>query len=219
MGRKPQGRIKQLVIGLLFVGMLVTPLASPAAWAVDNNWTFGFRVGPSILTQDVVDEDLLGTEVSSGVGPAVNFQALYGISRYISVGLALEWQRHSFDVDSPSTDIGTLNTVSLLPTVEIRPGRYGKFMPYGTLAFGVNLNSFSEDDALAGINVDVDNTFALRIGAGTDYFLTPHLALNTELAWKMNSGDATLTVPGIGSASGDFNASSMMFLFGVRYHM
>ena len=213
MAGQPQRRITQFVaVGLL----VITTMLSPSAWAADNNnWTFGFRVGPAFYTQDLLDENLLGTEVSSSVGPALNFQALYGISRYISVGLAIEWQRHSIELDSPSADLGTVNTVSLLPTVEIRPGRYGKFMPYGTLAFGVNVNSFSEDDALAGTDVEMDNTFAFRIGAGTDYFLTPHLALNTELAWKMNDGD--FTVPGAGSA--DFNASSMMFLFGVRYHM
>jgi opacity protein-like surface antigen len=84
-------------------------------------------------------------------------------------------------------------------------------MPYGTLALGMNLNSFDEEDNVG--NIDVDNTFAFRIGGGTDYFVTPHLALNTELAWKMNKGD-------IGGTTGtDFNASSMLFLFGVRYHM
>jgi opacity protein-like surface antigen len=205
-------RIKQvLVVGMLLIGML-----GPSAWAADNdkNWTFGFRVGPAFYTQDVLDESLFG-EVSSSVGPALNFQALYGISKNIAIGLAIEWQQHSISIDSPAVDLGSINTVSLLPTIEIRPGRYGKFMPYGTLAFGVNVNSFSEDDALSGVDVEMDDTFAFRIGGGADYFVTPHLALNAELAWKMNDGD--FTVPGGGS--GEFNASSMLVLFGIRYHM
>jgi outer membrane protein len=201
-------RIRELfAVGVLLTGMMLDPFAVRSVWAEDK-WTFGFRVGPAFYTQDVIED------TSSSVGPAINFQALYGIAKYISVGLAIEWERHSVESEAPSVDLGTVNTVSVLPTIEIRPGRYGKFMPYGTLAFGVNVNSFSEDDALAGANLDMDNTFAFRIGAGTDYFLTPKLALNTELAWKRNAGDVT-----VAGGQTDFNASSILFLFGVRYHM
>jgi opacity protein-like surface antigen len=201
-----EGRLKpSFLVALLFIGTLLAPFGGQTAWAVEDRWTFGFRVGPAFYTQELVEG------LSSNVGPAVNLQALYGISKYISVGLAIEWQRNFVKLDSPATDIGYANTVSILPTVELRPGRFGKFMPYGTLALGMNLNSFDEEDNVG--NLDVDNTFAFRIGAGTDYFVTPHLALNAEVAWKMNKGD-------VGGTTGtDYDASSMLLLFGVRYHM
>jgi opacity protein-like surface antigen len=207
MAINPQIAIRHVFVIGLFVATMLNPFAARSAWAVDNNWTFGFRVGPAFFTQEVVEG------FSTDVGPAVNLQALYGISKYISVGLAIEWQRNFVKLDTPEVDVGYANTVSILPTVEVRPGRFGKFMPYGTLALGMNLNTFDEEDNVS--DLDVDNTFAFRIGAGTDYFITPKLALNTELAWKMNKGDVSSPLAG----SADYDASSMLFLFGVRYHM
>ena len=53
--------------------------------AEPGKWTAGFRVGPSFITQD----SLLNT-----AGPALNFQALYGINRWFRLGSMLEWDMH-----------------------------------------------------------------------------------------------------------------------------
>ena len=191
----------------------MSPVSTHAQWvaegqAPEGRWTAGFRAGFSPLTQEM----FAGTDTS--VGPVLNFMGMYGINKWMNVGLMLEWNRHSVDTEG-GRDIGTLNTVSLLPTVEFRPGRFGRVVPYGSVGIGVNVNSFSEDDAYkrtAG-SVSAANTFAFRLAGGVDYPLNDRLALNTELAWKRNRGGLELG----GADAGSFDASSVNLLFGVKY--
>ena len=207
--------------GLYFVIVVValcawggfSPLSTHAQWVPEGQapvgrWTAGFRAGFSPLTQEM----FAGTDTS--VGPVLNFMGMYGINKWMNVGLMLEYNRHSVSTEGPQ-DIGTLNTVSLLPTVEFRPGRFGRVVPYGSVGIGVNVNSFSEDDTFkrtAG-SVSPANTFAFRLAGGVDYPLNDRLALNTELAWKRNRGGLELA----GADAGSFDASSINLLFGVKY--
>ena len=156
--------------------------------------------------------------VISGVGPALNFQGLYGLNKWMNVGLMLEWEHRSVDLQRTNTDVGSLNTVSLLPMVEFRPGRLGRLIPYASAGIGVNVNSFSEDDTFkrAGGKVDPTNTFAFRLAGGVDYPLNSHLALNTEIAWKRNRSGVDTSNLGT-AANTSFDASSFNFLFGARY--
>jgi len=169
------------------------PIGSQAAdWvhegmADEGKMTFGFRVGPSFVTQ------------SSGLsttGPALNFQGMYGINTWFRFGMMLEWENHS--VDSPRN--GSLNTITLLPVnLEYRPGHFGSLIPYVTSGIGVNINTKDQADS-----------FAWRVGAGLDYPMTnlfqgapKGLMLNMEAAWKRNSADG--------------DGSTMGLLFGVRH--
>lgn len=179
---------------LLFaLALSVAPAFSQAAeWvhegmADEGKMTFGFRVGPSFMTQ------------SSGLsttGPALNFQGMYGINKWFRFGMMLEWENHS--IDSPRN--GSVNTITLLPVnLEYRPGHFGSLIPYFTSGIGVNINT-----------KDVKDSFAWRFGAGLDYPMTnlfqgapKGLMLNMETAWKRNSADG--------------DASSMGLLFGVRH--
>ena len=204
-----------LAVAVLYGWGGLSPVSTQAQWvaegqAPEGKWTAGFRAGFSLLTQQMIPN------TSSGVGPALNFQGLYGLNKWMNVGLMLEWEHRSVDLQRTNTDVGSLNTVSLLPMVEFRPGRLGRLIPYASAGIGVNVNSFSEDDTFkrSGGKVDPTNTFAFRLAGGVDYPLNSHLALNTELAWKRNrSGVDTTGVAGNTS----FDASSFNFLFGARY--
>ena len=155
--------------------------------AEPGKWTAGFRVGPSFITQP----SNLNT-----TGPALNFQALYGINRWFRLGAMLEWENHGFDRVRRSLD-----TVTLLPLLlEYRPGHIGEVIPYLSTGIGVNINSN-----------DVKDTFAWRTAGGLDYALTnwfsgapKGLMLNTEVAWKRNAADVG-------------EASAISMIFGVRY--
>ena len=152
-----------------------------------GKWTIGMRVGPSFITQ----QSLLDT-----TGPALNFQALYGINRWFRLGSMLEWENHGFDRAR-----GSMDTVTLLPLMlEYRPGHIGGLIPYLSTGIGVNINSN-----------DVKDSFAWRTAGGFDYALKnwfsgapKGLMLNTEVAWKRNDVD-------IGEAS------ALSMIFGVRY--
>ncbi|MBX3331457.1 MAG: outer membrane beta-barrel protein [Nitrospira sp.] len=168
-----------------------------------GKWVLGFRVGFAPLTQQ------LSENTSTSIGPLVNFQGLYSVNTWLLVGMMLEWERHGVSLEQPDVDLGHQDTVSVLPTVELRPVKLGRIVPYVNMSFGVNVNSFGEDTA---IRISPSNTFAWRLGWGADYKLNERFALNAEWAYKRNDGHTT----GTGGRNDDWNASSFGFLFGGK---
>ena len=165
----------------------------------------GMRAGFAPLTQSLTNEFRSSTDV----GSLVNFQALYSLNKWLLAGMMLEWERHGVSVEQTSIDLGHQDTVSVLPTVEVRPVKFGPVVPYANMSFGVNVNGFGGN---AGNQISPSNTFAWRLGWGADYMLTKQLALNTEMAYKRNDGHATVS----GGLNNDWNASSFGFLFGAK---
>lgn len=198
-----------LLVAALFVG-LVAGQAGAAEMKMQDGGTepgkfyLGMRAGFAPLTQQ------LTANTSTDVGSLVNFQAMYSLNNWLLLGLMLEWERHSISIERPSVDLGHQDTVSVLPTIEIRPVRFGPITPYVNMSFGVNVNSFGEDRNIARISPS--NTFAWRLGWGADWMITQRFALNGEMAYKRNDGHATIG----GVQINDWNASSFGFLVGVK---
>src|SRR5262245_2372580 len=194
---------------------LVNP-AEPAKaeeWKAESGGTeagkiiLGMRAGFAVVTQEV------NPNVSTDVGSLVNFVGLYSLNKWLLVGMMVEWERHSMSQKVPGLDLGHEDTVSVLPTVEVRPVRYGPLTPYATMSFGVNVNSFGESSSLPpGTTISPSNTFAWRVGGGVDYMITQKFALNTEMAYKRNDGHVTIN----GVQFDNWNASSFGFLFGAK---
>ncbi len=168
-----------------------------------GKWVLGMRAGFAPLTQELTRNS------STSVGSLVNFQAMYSVNTWLLVGMMLEWERHGVDQERPSIDLGHQDTVSVLPTVELRPVKLGPVSPYVNMGFGVNVNSFGEN---TGNRISPSNTVAWRLGWGADYMMTRQFALNAEMAYKRNDGHATVN----GVRNNDWNASSFGFLFGVK---
>ena len=166
----------------------------------------GMRAGFAPVTQTVSE----GT--STDVGSLVNFQAMYSLNKWLLVGMMLEWERHSMSDEGSNTDLGHQDTVSVLPTVELRPVKFGSLVPYANMSFGVNVNSFGESSEIGNTTISPSNNFAWRLGWGADYMLTKQWALNTEMAYKRNDGHVTVN----GARDNDWNASSFGFLFGAK---
>ena len=166
----------------------------------------GMRAGFAPLTQTVSE----GT--STDVGSLVNFQAMYSLNNWLLAGMMVEWERHSMSNERPDFDLGHQDTVSVLPTVEVRPVKFGPLVPYANMGIGVNVNSFGESSAIRGNTISPSNTVAWRLGWGADYMFTKQFALNAEMAYKRNDGHATIN----GVRINDWNASSFGFLVGVK---
>ena len=166
----------------------------------------GMRAGFAPLTQSL--NDFTSTEV----GSLVNFQGMYSLNKWLLVGMMLEWERHSVNSEGSGQDLGHQDTVSVLPTVEVRPFKFGPVIPYANMSFGVNVNSFGESSEIGNTTISPSNNFAWRLGWGADYMLTKQWALNTEMAYKRNDGHATIN----GQRVDDWNASSFGFLFGAK---
>jgi opacity protein-like surface antigen len=183
--------------------------AKAEEWKMEQGGTdpgkvmLGMRAGFAPLTQS------LNAGISTDVGSLVNFQGMYSLNKWLLLGMMLEWERHSMNLEGSGLDLGHQDTVSVLPTVEVRPVKFGPVIPYANMSFGVNVNSFGEN---TGIQISPSNTFAWRLGWGADYMLTNQFALNTEMAYKRNDGHATVG----GGVTNDWNASSFGFLFGAK---
>ena len=198
------------LVGVMVIGALVLGSQAEAEeWKMENGGTeagkvmLGMRAGFAPLTQSLTDN------TSTDVGSLVNFQAMYSLNKWLLAGIMLEWERHAVDQERPFRDLGHQDTVSVLPTVELRPVRFGPVVPYANMSFGVNVNSFGENTST---QISPSNTFAWRLGWGVDYMLTKQFALNTEMAYKRNDGHATIG----GFQVDDWNASSFGFLFGIK---
>lgn len=204
------------VSGLM--GLLACLGASSGVQAADDTGQegkviVGFRAGLALPTQEIVDN------TNTGVGPAINLLATYGLNKWINIGSMLAWQRLSMDVESPKSDLASLHTVTLLPLyMEYRPGQWGEVQPYLSTGIGVNFNSASESDAVKSNNVTLSpgNTFAWRLAGGLDFAITQHVLLNTEFAMNRNRGTIETQQGGTTSDS-PFDATSMNVLFGVKY--
>ncbi|MBI5316016.1 MAG: outer membrane beta-barrel protein [Nitrospirae bacterium] len=198
-----------LVGFMLLSSLALGSHASAEAWKMEQGGiepgkvVLGMRAGFAPLTQSLTDN------TSTEVGSLVNFQGMYSLNKWLLLGMMLEWERHSVNVEQTDGDLGHQDTVSVLPTVEVRPVKFGPVIPYANMSFGVNVNSFGED---VGTTISPSNNFAWRLGWGADYMFTRQFALNTEMAYKRNDGHATIG----GARVDDWNASSFGFLFGAK---
>ena len=203
-----------VVVFIVLSALVLGSQAKAEIWKMEQGGiepgkvVLGMRAGFAPLTQSLTDEFRSSTDV----GPLVNFQAMYSLNKWLLAGMMLEWERHGVDRERPFRDLGHQDTVSVLPTVEVRPVRFGPVIPYANMSFGVNVNSFGESSAISGTTISPSNTFAWRLGWGADYMLAKQFALNTEMAYKRNDGHATIE----GARVNDWNASSFGFLFGAK---
>jgi len=187
--------------------------------SVGGDFVFGLRAGLIVPTQQILENLSSGTST----GPLVNLEGYYVLREWVRLGLMFEWQRYK--INARDAEVGTLNTFSLLPVIELRPTRdlmrntvgFEWVIPYASLGAGLNVHSFSNGAQLGNDSVSFANTFAFRVAGGFDFPITSNLTVNTEMAWKKDSGNFDRSGP-TGGLTGDFNASSLMFLFGLRVH-
>ena len=203
-------RVPLSVLALLAMALGGFPSLASAEWvhegqAKEGKWTASFRAGFSIPTQEMI------VNTDGGLGPAVNLHLQYGLNRFFAAGFMLEWEHLGYEQERPNRDIGTRNTISLLPTLEFRPGRFGNVIPYISTGIGINVNTFDEEPGVP--STSLSNTFAWRVAGGVDYPITEQLMLNAELAWKRNRGGLEVGNVDVGS----FDASTANLLFGVKY--
>ncbi len=92
----------------------------------EGKWVLGMRAGFAPLTQS------LTSNTSTDVGSLVNFQAMYSFNKWFLVGMMLEWERHAVDRERPFRDLGHQDTVSMLPTVEVRRCDLARSSPMST---------------------------------------------------------------------------------------
>jgi Outer membrane protein beta-barrel domain len=209
--KKNVGRlVVVLVLASLFA---VVPVRPSAAEEMKGKWGYGIRAGLSSLTQDV-------NSITVGkLGPIVSGNVLYSLSDQAFVGLNVEWEQHSVEFQSGDLNLGKESTLSILPFIEVRMPVPSWVQPYLSLGLGVNINSFSESGDIGPFNFNPENTFALKMGLGADFPVSPALAINGEIGWKYNSGNSDFSAEGgIDLGFLDNNMSAVSFLIGFRFY-
>ena len=166
----------------------------------------GARAGFSVFPQTVMDG------VDSKVGFTAGGSAFYGITDWLHVGVAGDWAMHSHDLEDTGIDLGNDSIFTVLPFAELR-GPFSSYMYFGV---GYNFNDLDMEDVF-GNTIDMDNTLAIQGGAGWDAFVSQHFAINVELGYKYNKGDAELVQGGTSVPLGDVDLSAIVFTVGLRY--
>lgn len=172
----------------------------------------GLRGGPSGYTQEL-NNGYFGDGIDGNVGAMVSGIITYGITDFLSLGMNVEWEKH----DSEDFPGGNINTVSLLPLVELRKN-LEEWTPYAFAGAGLNINWVDEsrDFQRNYLTIKPDNTFSFKAGIGLDYFFTSRWAFNTELGWKWNDGEYNIKQMGNTALKQDFHASTLSAIFGLR---
>jgi len=200
----------------------------------------GASGGISILTQDIEKDIrkqkeaivrarlLYGLTDASSAGPLnplTEFFFLGSGHRLHStlVGLDLEWEQYNIEGRAGSLNYGKATTLSILPFAQLRIGGFEAFSPYFLLGAGLHLNSFAESAnfnalCLPGCSISPKHSVAVKIGGGADYFISPHIALNLETAWKWNAYETRAKGIPAGVKMDRFRMSNISFTTGLSYY-
>lgn len=146
----------------------------------------------------------------------------YGVTPWLALGVESGWTSPGVDLDlgnGVSIDAGDLTGIPLLGDIILRvPMKDGNLVPYGVVGLGAIFWNFDESSlfSAAGINVDVDTSFAAKFGGGVDYFVNDNWILNFEFGYVIADANITATAGGV-SVSDSSNADYWMVGGGVKY--
>jgi hypothetical protein len=196
-----------------------------------RSWLIGIRAGLSNPVEyNSVYYYRAPGDLYADFGPYVSASVLYGLARHLMVGLDIDYYSLPFSQDATGIGIGSSQTVSIIPEIEIRSDKLDSmFSMYGSLGLGVTLNSFDRSSALTsvctanslGCTAGVDTeALGLRMAIGFDFFFTDTVAFNGELGGIFTTANTKLTLsqtPGVPIYEGSGNLSTVFFLFGLHF--
>ena len=145
----------------------------------------------------------------------------YGVSDWFAVGVESGYgdSRTSFNIGG--ADHKAL--VSRIPLFVDLIFRYTKmehdYVPYGVLGLGGLFTNIHGTGTLLSSNLklDIDNSFAVKIGAGIDWFVTERWMLNFETSYVWADAEANVTNLAGGSTLDSARLDYWMVTGGFKY--
>ena len=154
--------------------------------------------------------------------------------------LGLDVQRFTMDLELDGEEVGDATVTPLLFMVgyQSMPPADSGFAFHAYAGMGVSFNSFDEGSAVedvedeiefmfggdADINIDTDNSFAMALGVGGDYFFNRNFSMNLDARLFFSQADFTEEdnwTDGVFSVSeefeGDADLNNLQFLIGAKY--
>ena len=185
------------------LALVLGGVAAPAFAQQAGEWTFGIgahQVNPKSDNGSLVG-GTLDVEVGSSVRPTITAEYFVRDNLGIEVLAALPFQ-HDVDI----AGLGKVgSTKHLPPTVSLQ---YhfgdGKLKPF--VGLGVNYTRFSStgtSGALAGSDLELDDSFGLAVHAGVDFAVSEKGSIRVDARWMDIDTDAKLDGTDIGTVNID----------------
>jgi len=175
---------------------------------ITGRWGVGVQVSGALPTDD--------SDPATQIGGSV----IYGIVDYFAVGMEVGWM--SFDQDSGSIDLGDLEGVPVFGILQARyPFAAGgtNATVYGTFGLGGIFWDYNESDLLNrnSINVDVENSLAVKLGLGVDLFINRNWVVSAEGSYVFSNSKTTISAPGLVAAE-DVDTDYWTIGGGAKYY-
>lgn len=189
--------------------LLATPaLADAGDWLV--------RVGATYIDPDDDNGNLDGTNIGVEVDSATSmtFDITYMFTDNIGLELLAAWPfEHDINLEGAG-QIG--KTKHLPPTLSLQYHwtRWGKFQPYA--GAGLNVTYFFDEDtegALAGTDLDLDESYGFAAQLGADYVINDNWFVNANVRYIKIETDADVD----GTKVAEVSIDPWLFGFNVGY--
>jgi outer membrane protein len=191
---------KQMIIALA----AVAAMASGSAFAYEaGDWTF--KAGLTNVNPEQTNGNLaLGsTDLGELVVEDATTLSLLGVW-HISPSFGLELLASlPFDHDFSVGGAVGGTTKQLPPTLSLQYyfNTEGKFIPY--VGVGVNYTNFFSTKTfgdLAGVDVDIEDSWGGAVQAGIDYFVSEQMFMNLDVRWIQIESDVKVNGANVGQA-------------------
>ena len=187
----------------LAVALVLGGLAAPAFAQQAGEWTFGIgahQVNPKSDNGSLVN-GTLDVEVGSNVRPTIT--AEYFVRDNLGIEVLAAWP---FEHDISIKGVGQVgSTKHLPPTISLQYHfGEGKVKPF--VGAGINYTLFMSEEtegALAGSDLELDDSFGLALHAGVDFKVGEKGAIRIDARWIDIDTDAKLNGVDIGTVNID----------------
>jgi outer membrane protein len=180
----------------------VSTPAAPEAAAAHNPWQVRVRA-LGVITEDEGNVDgIPGSDLSYSDTITPELDISYYFTPNIAAELVLGTTYANVHTDGSIAGLGKVGKTWVLPptlTLQYHFTDFGAFQPY--VGAGVNYTMFySQSDAGAFTNMDIEDTFGAALQVGFDYMIDDHWGFNLdakklflEADWTADLGDTKLS--------------------------
>lgn len=206
--------MKNRIVGIVLAAMMVVSVASVAT-AADDFKRFSIGMQAMYINPDVDCNDLsalgLGLDAEPAVTAGITLE--YFFTPSISAELVAAVAKHDLEIANQN-----LGSLWILP-----PSLYAKyhFMPESKISpyIGVGVNwVYAWDEKLAGLDVDVEDSFGWAAKAGADIQVTDNLYLNVDVMYLSVETELNVKAGGATVLSGsDIDIDPWVYSIGAKY--
>ncbi len=187
----------------LAAALVLGGLAAPAFAQQAGEWTFGVgahQVNPKSDNGSVAG-GTLDVEVGSNVRPTIT--AEYFVRDNLGIEVLAAWPfEHDISIDG----LGQVGSTKHLPPTVSLQYHFGEGTVKPFVGAGINYTLFSGEEtegALAGSDLELDDSFGLALHAGIDFKIGEKGAIRIDARWIDIDTDAKLNGADIGTVNID----------------